>query len=130
MAKANELVVSLGLTTTTFHSKIKEVNQTMKLVKSEFSNASSGVKNFEKSQQGLKTKLATLNKEIELTKTKVGLYKTEIETSKKKLEEKNKALEEVHLLDLALFLLFLISAVKVYHYKSLKSTQKSINQHP
>ena len=88
MSTVSELVVSLGLNTTTFHSKIKEVNQTMKLVKSEFENASAGVKNFQSTQDGLKTKISSLNSQIDVTKTKISLYKTEIENTKKKLEEK------------------------------------------
>ena len=94
MSTVSELVVSLGLNTTTFHSKIKEVNQTMKLVKSEFENASAGVKNFQSTQDGLKTKISSLNSQIDVTKTKISLYKTEIENTKKKLEEKNKTLQD------------------------------------
>ena len=94
MAKVNELVVSLGLNTTTFHSKIKEVNQTLKLFKSEFEKAGAGVKDFEKTQEGLKAKFESLNKQIEVTQAKIKAYKEEIEKTKQKLKEKQDILQD------------------------------------
>lgn len=92
-SNVSELVVSLGLNTASFNQKINEVNRTMKLVESQFKSSGAGVKDFEKSAQGLSDKLATLNGKLDGASTKIKLYNDEIKKTKANLEEKNEALK-------------------------------------
>lgn len=93
-SNVSELVVSLGLNTASFSAKINEVNRTMKLVESQFKNSGAGVKDFEKSAQGLSEKLNSLNSKLDGAKTKINLYNEEIKKTKDSLKEHNSKLEE------------------------------------
>lgn len=93
-SNVSELVVSLGLNTASFTQKINEVNRTMKLVESQFKNSGAGVKDFEKSAEGLSGKLATLNSKLDGASTKIKLYNDEIKKTKSALDEKNQTLKE------------------------------------
>lgn len=92
-SNVSELVVSLGLNTASFTQKINEVNRTMKLVESQFKSSGAGVKDFEKSAQGLSDKLAMLNGKLDGVSKKTKLYSDEIKKTKATLEEKNEALK-------------------------------------
>lgn len=94
MAKAGELVVSLGMDTVSFNKKISEVNSKIKLTQSEFKNATTGLKDFEKTSSGLSSKVKELTDKQTLLSKKTSLYKDEIKRVSTGLKDKNKTLEE------------------------------------
>lgn len=86
MAKdGNTVVARIGLDDKGFQEGVSRIQRNLKLVQSEFVAASSKIKDFGKSEEGLRLKQDTLNKQIDLQKQKVAaLSKSYQESAAKK----------------------------------------------
>lgn len=74
----HELLVKLGLQSDSFTRNLKNVNNQLKMTEAELKKAESATQNFDKSQNGLKTRLDSLRNTQELLTAKTTLYKNKI----------------------------------------------------
>lgn len=82
---SNTVVARVGLDDKGFQEGVTKIQRSLKVVKSEFASASSKLKDFGKSTEGLKLKSDSLNKQMELQKQKVvALTKSYQESVEKK----------------------------------------------
>ncbi|MCW6079251.1 phage tail tape measure protein [Clostridium sporogenes] len=89
------LVVKVAMDKSNFEEGIQNLNRSMRLVQSEFKNATSGLKDHGKGLDGLKSKQEMLSKTIELQAEKVQKYKAKITESEKTLKDNSKAHAEL-----------------------------------
>ena len=104
MADEKQLVVNLALKSGTMKQQINSINKDIKQLQTDFKNAGSGVEDFEKTSEGLSTKLKLQQSVVEKLKDKLSVYKTEQEkctstldkavSAYQKQEVKVKSLEE------------------------------------
>lgn len=94
LSKDTKLTVSLVLNDASFTKRLNQVNKDLKLNKSEFENAAAGNDKFEKSLQGVQSKLQNVSAKFEIQGKKVELYKGEIDKTKTTLEELTKSYHE------------------------------------
>ncbi|WP_243895681.1 phage tail tape measure protein [Clostridium botulinum] len=89
------LVVRVAMDKSNFEEGIQNLNRSMRLVQSEFKNATAGLKDHGQGLDGLKSKQEMLSKSIELQAEKVAKYKAKITESEKTLEDNSKAHEKL-----------------------------------
>lgn len=90
-----ELLVTLGVKDKGATSQIRALKNELKYLDSQYKLTASGSKNFEKTSEGLRTKMDYLNKKIEATKTKLQVYKTQMQQAKQSIDQKKDALERL-----------------------------------
>lgn len=82
--EVGNLAVKVSMDLTGFQNGISNLNRQMRIVQSEFQAATAGLGNFEKTTEGLRLKVDSLNKQIDLQKQKVaaleGAYQKSLET--------------------------------------------------
>ena len=103
MADEKQLVVNLALKAGTMKQQINSINKDIKQLQTDFKNAGAGVENFEKTSEGLSSKLKLQQSVIEKLKDKLNVYKREQEkctatldkavSTYRKQEQKVKSLE-------------------------------------
>ena len=104
MADEKQLVVNLALKAGTMKQQINSINKDIKQLQTDFKNAGAGVEDFEKTSEGLSTKLKLQQSVVEKLKDKLSVYKQEQEKctstldkavdAYQKQEQKVKSLEE------------------------------------
>lgn len=90
MATVDEMVIKWSMDSTNFNSGITKINQSMKVVKSEFEATSSKVDAFGNETDKLKAKAEYLTKTLSLQEEKVKKLKEQYEKSKKETGENSK----------------------------------------
>lgn len=90
-----ELLVTLGVQDKGATTQIRALKNELKYLDSQYKLTASGSKNFEKTTEGLRTKMDYLNKKIEATKTKLQVYKTQMQQAKDGINQKKEALERL-----------------------------------
>ena len=90
MATVDEMVIKWSMDSTNFNSGITKINQSMKVVKSEFEATSSKVDAFGNETDKLKAKAEYLTKTLNLQEEKVKKLKEQYEKSKKETGENSK----------------------------------------
>lgn len=87
MADEKQLVVNLALKSGTMKQQINSINKDIKQLQTDFKNAGAGVENFEKTSEGLSSKLKLQQSVVEKLKDKLSVYKTEQEKCTKTLDK-------------------------------------------
>lgn len=91
MADTEKLIVELGVKDAGTSKQLSAINKELKGLDREYKSANQTSKDFEKSQEGLKTKLTYLQKTYDLNATKLQTYKKKMQETTdaiKKQEEK------------------------------------------
>lgn len=92
---ASTVVARVGLDDRGFQEGVAKIQRGLKLVQSEFAAASSKLGDFGKSEEGLRLKADTLNKQIELQKDKVAALEKAYQKSVETKGEDAKATENL-----------------------------------
>ncbi len=87
MADEKQLVVNLALKSGTMKQQINSINKDIKQLQTDFKNAGACVENFEKTSEGLSSKLKLQQSVVEKLKDKLSVYKTEQEKCTKTLDK-------------------------------------------
>ena len=95
MATVDEMVIKWSMDSSNFNSGITKINQSMKVVKSEFEATSSKVDAFGNETDKLKAKAEYLTKTLNLQDQKVKSLKNQYEKSKKETGENSKATQNL-----------------------------------
>ncbi len=95
MAASNTVVARIGLDDKGFQEGINKIQRSLKVVKSEFAAASSKIGDFGKSTEGLRLKSDSLNKQMELQRSKVEALTKSYQDSADKKGEDAKATENL-----------------------------------
>ena len=82
-----DLVVSLSLQSDNFTRNIRSVNKQIQEAESFFKLAAAGVENFDKSTEGLSSRLSTLQQKLSLQKEVVDQYQRALQAARDKLQE-------------------------------------------
>lgn len=90
-----ELLVTLGVQDKGATTQIRALKNELKYLDSQYKLTASGSKNFEKTSEGLRTKMDYLGKKIEATKAKLQVYKTQMQQAKDSINQKKEALERL-----------------------------------
>ena len=90
MATVDEMVIKWSMDATNFNSGITKINQSMKVVKSEFEATSSKVGAFGNDTDKLKAKAEYLTKTLNLQEEKIKKLKEQYEKSRKETGENSK----------------------------------------
>ncbi|MHB8036175.1 phage tail tape measure protein [Clostridium botulinum] len=85
------LVVKVAMDNSSFQQGVQNLNRSMKVIQSEFKNATAGLKDHGNGLDVLKSKQEMLSKSIDVQNKIVEKYKSKITESKKALEENKKA---------------------------------------
>lgn len=122
MAVIDEMVIKWSLDSTNFNSGISKINQSMKVVKSEFEATSSKVDAFGNETDKLKAKAEYLTKTLKLQEEKVKSLKDQYEKSKKETGENSRETQNLAIK--------VNKAVKYYNNleKQLKDVTKEISK--
>ena len=88
MADTEKLIVELGVKDAGTSKQLSAINKELKGLDREYKSANNTSKDFEKSQEGLKSKLTYLQKAYDLNATKLETYKKKTTDAIKKQEEK------------------------------------------
>ncbi|MBN3405739.1 phage tail tape measure protein [Clostridium botulinum] len=81
------LVVRVAMENSDFERGIQNLNRSMRLIQSEFKNATVGLKDHGQGLDGLKSKQEMLSKTIELQTEKVAKYRTKVKESEETLND-------------------------------------------
>jgi phage-related protein len=92
---ANTVVARVGLDDRGFQEGVAKIQRSLKVVQSEFAAASSKLGDFGKSEEGLRLKADTLNKQIELQKDKISALEKAYQKSVETKGEDAKATENL-----------------------------------
>lgn len=95
MAEFEDIIVRFGLDSDQFTRGIKQLNQQMRLVESEFKAASEKIGGFGNTTDQLKLKADALTKQIDVQKQKMDLHKAAVQDSANKLEKHAQATVQV-----------------------------------
>ena len=90
-----QLLVTLGVKDKGASSQIKELNKEINVLESVYKKTSSTSKDFEKSAEGLKTKLDYLSKKYDANKAKLSAYKEQMSKAKDMVSKKKEELEKL-----------------------------------
>lgn len=90
-----QLLVTLGVQDKGANKQIQALNKEIRYLDKEFKTTSRGSKEFEKTQEGLSTKLTTLEKKYDIQKLKIEAYNKQLKESKEKVETKKAELEKL-----------------------------------
>lgn len=89
-----QLIVTIGAKDSA-STVIKKVNNELKYLDKEYSLAKKSSKDFEDSQEGLRTKLDYLSNKYDATKTKLQAYKSQLDKSRESVAKKEEELEKL-----------------------------------
>ena len=87
MGDSLELNVKLAMQSQSFQQQIATINREMKVVQSEFNNASSRLGEFGSATDKLRAKSQSLNQQIELGRNKIKMYSEAVAKSRETLEK-------------------------------------------
>lgn len=90
-----QLLITLGVKDKGSTTQIKALKNELKYLDNQYKLTSIGSKNFEKTTEGLKTKITYLQSKIEATKAKLQAYKTQMQQAQQSVEAKKEALERL-----------------------------------
>lgn len=110
------LVVKVAMESQSFQQQIANINRQMKVVQSEFANASSKFSEFGSATEKLKVKSASLAQELELAKQKVTMFKEAQDKAKATLDKNVQANEQLKQK---------IDSVKSAYERSVQATGKN-----
>ncbi|WP_061316870.1 phage tail tape measure protein [Clostridium botulinum] len=85
------LVVKVAMDNSNFQQEIQNLNRSMKVIQSEFKNATSGLKDHGKGLDGLKSKQEMLGRSIDVQSKIVEQYKDRLKKSKETLSKNSEA---------------------------------------
>ncbi|AEB77631.1 tail protein [Clostridium botulinum] len=89
------LVVKVAMDNSNFQQGVQNLNRSMKVIQSEFKNATSGLKEHGKGLEGLKAKQEMLSKSIDVQSKIVQRYKDKLKESKETLSKNAEAQEKL-----------------------------------
>ena len=89
------LVVRVAMDNSNFQQGVQNLNRSMKVIQSEFKNATSGLKDHSKGLEGLKAKQEMLSKSIDVQSKIVQKYKDKLKESKETLTKNAEAQEKL-----------------------------------
>lgn len=87
MSDVGSLVVKVAMDNSNFQQGVQNLNRSMKVIQSEFKNATSGLKDHGKGLEGLKAKQEMLSKSIDVQSKIVQKYKDKLKESKETLNK-------------------------------------------
>lgn len=90
---ARELQVRIGVNVGSAESQLKALNVNIKNTKSEFEKAGAGVKDFEKTTEGAKAKIASLGEQLKTYSQITEVIKKQIKEAEEVLKKSNEAYE-------------------------------------
>ncbi|MBN1043736.1 phage tail tape measure protein [Clostridium botulinum] len=96
MADSEQLLITLGVQDKGTTKQISALNKEIKALDKEFKSAKSVSKDFEKSQDGLKSKLGYLEKSYAANNTKLEAYKKKMKETKEAIAKKQSELEKLN----------------------------------
>lgn len=96
MADNEQLLITLGVQDKGSAKQISAINKEIKALDKEFKSANSVSKEFEKSSEGLKTKLGYLEKSFTANNTKLDAYKKKMQEAKDAISKKQAELEKLN----------------------------------
>ncbi len=85
------LVVRVAMDNSNFQQGIQNLNRSIRVIQSEFKNATAGLKDHGQGLDGLKSKQEMLSKTVELQTEKIAKYRTKIKESEETLNDNTKA---------------------------------------
>ncbi len=85
------LVVRVAMDNSNFQQGIQNLNRSMKVIQSEFKNATAGLKDHGQGLDGLKSKQEMLSKSIDVQSKIVQQYKDKLKESKETLSKNEEA---------------------------------------
>ncbi|NFV48088.1 phage tail tape measure protein [Clostridium botulinum] len=91
MEDVGSLVVKIAMDNSNFQQGVQNLNRSMKVIQSEFKNATSGLKEHGKGLEGLKAKQEMLSKSIDVQSKIVQKYKDKLKESKENLNKNAEA---------------------------------------
>lgn len=96
MADNEQLLITLGVQDKGASQQINALNKEIKALDKEFKSASAVSKEFEKSSEGLKTKLSYLEKSYTANNTKLEAYKKRMQETNEAIAKKQAELEKLN----------------------------------
>lgn len=96
MADNEELLITLGVQDKGTNKQISAITKEIRALDKEFKSANSISKDFEKSTEGLKTKLSYLEKSFTANSTKLDAYKKKMQETKDAISKKQAELEKLN----------------------------------
>ncbi len=90
-----QLLVTLGVQDKGASKQIQALNKELRYLDKEYKATAKGSKGFEQSQEGLKTKLGTLEKKYDVQKLKLEAYNKKLNESKERVAKKEQELEKL-----------------------------------
>lgn len=90
-----QLLVTLGIQDKGTSKQIQVLEKELRYLDKEFKATAKGSKGFEQSQEGLKTKLGTLEKKYDVQKLKLEAYNKKLNESKERISKKEQELEKL-----------------------------------
>lgn len=90
-----QLLVTLGVQDKGASKQIQALNKELRYLDKEYKATAKGSKGFEQSQEGLKTKLGTLEKKYDVQKLKLEAYNKKLTESKERVAKKEQELEKL-----------------------------------
>lgn len=90
-----QLLVTLGVQDKGANKQIQALSKELRYLDKEYKATAKGSKGFEQSQEGLKTKLGTLEKKYDVQKLKLEAYNKKLNESKEKVAKKEQELEKL-----------------------------------
>jgi len=82
-----DIALRLTMQQNGFTQSVQQINRQMRVVQSEFKNASATITGMGNSMEGLNVKSLSLNKQLDLQKQKLGIYEKQLLTSSQTLEK-------------------------------------------
>lgn len=95
MAENEKITTSLQVDVTDFKKGLQDANRYIRLAKSEFDNATAGMEKWSASADGLRAKLAQLDKTLAAEEAALGVLRNEYERVVKEQGESSKAAQEL-----------------------------------
>lgn len=96
MADSEQLLITLGIQDKNASQQINAINKEIKALDKEFKAANSTSKDFEKSAEGLRTKLTYLEQSYSANNTKLDSYKNKMQQTKDAIRAKEVELERLN----------------------------------
>lgn len=95
MANSEELLITLGVQDKGTNKQISALTKELKSLDKEFKSASNISKDFEKTQEGLKTKLTYLGKSYETNNAKLEAYKKKVKETEEAIKKKEAEIQKL-----------------------------------
>ena len=91
-----QLLITLGVKDKGSTTQIKALKNELKYLDNQYKTTVNGSKTFEKSTEGLRTKIDYLGKKIEATKTKLSIYSKQLQQAQEGVARKKEELERLN----------------------------------